>query len=169
MARTENPPFGRGETFFSIGAVSPNAPDVTVGTQLEGKEWVFEDINPTVTGHTTRTNRYVRCRVVRNRAGISLLPKRLVQFTSGSATQAAADGRNYGAQVDGYTATVNQRGYPVDEWLPSAGVPDKDLFWIVVDGPATVLTPLATASADFAVGDLVAALTAATSQATRSE
>jgi hypothetical protein len=55
----------------------------------------------------------------------------------------------------------------VDEWLPSAGVVDDDLFWIVRKGPTLVLTDLAGGAANVITsGANLVALTAATSQAT---
>jgi hypothetical protein len=148
MARDENPPFARGETFGTT--------DTAEGTELEGKEWVFEDRSPN--SLTARSNKYCRCRIVRNTSGISMLPKRIARFelTAG----------DYGAQADGYTTTTAAEGYPIDEYLPSAGVAANDLFWIVVDGPAVVLTSLADLTANLVAGDWVVAITAATSQAT---
>jgi hypothetical protein len=105
-----------------------------------------------------RTNRRVRCRCVRNVAAAALLPKRLVTFQK--------SGVYYGARVDGYLTTVGDRGFPVDEFLPAAGVPVNDLFWIVVRGPATVLTDLASLGATITVGDAVLGQTAVTSGAT---
>lgn len=160
MARNENPPFGRGDTFYNGATI--NSSDLG-GLNHEGKEWWFEDVNitqGTVGAHTLRTNRLVRCRCVRNVSGAALLPSRLVSFQ--------ASGINYGARVDGYADVTAQRGYPVDEWLPAAGVPNNDLFWIVIEGPALCLTPLV--NTDFngtvAEGQVMVALTAATSGAT---
>lgn len=153
MARDENPPFGLGETFY--GGETIDANDLG-GVNLEGKEWVFEDINPVTGAH--RTGRSKRCRIVRNVSGVALLPKRLVRFQ--------ASGTNYGSRVDGYTHVPSQEGYPVDEWLPAAGVPANDLFWIVLEGPAVcILTrDAALDGAVVAVGNWVVAETAATSQ-----
>lgn len=160
MARVDSPPFERGQTWYNGGTIDSNN---LGGLQHEGKEWVFEDIdlyNSAKTGaKPARTNRFVRCRVVRNVSGINLLPKRLVRFQK--------SGVNYGARVDGYTATTAERGYPVDEYLPAAGVVNNDLFWIVVDGPAMILMPIAPGDiANMTEGDPLVALTAATSQAT---
>lgn len=150
MARDENPPFDRGSTYFNGGTVSS-----TDGSHLEGREWVFEDIDPT--NRTLRTSHPVRVKVVRNTSGIALLPKRIVRFE--------ADGLDYGARVDGYTRLTAARGYLVDEFLPAAGVPANDLFYIVIEGPAMALTDLAAVDT-ISVGDKLVALTAATSQAT---
>jgi hypothetical protein len=150
MARDENPPFGRGETWYNGGTATTSDP-----TAVVGKEWVFEDINPNT--KAVRSNKHVKCRAVRNNSGISLLPRRIAQFslTAGS----------FSHEVTGYTTTVAQRGYLVDEFLPSTGVPDKDVFWIVIEGPAEGISDLATADT-IAVGDKLVALTAITSQAT---
>ncbi len=156
MARQENPPFSRGETIYN-GATIDTAD--LMGADILGKEWVFEDIDPT-DPTVRRTSRYVRCRLVRNVGAIALLPKRMVRF------QATA-GDSYGAEVDGYTTTTGERGYPLDEWLPSAGLLVNDVGWIVVEGPAVVVTALANGQGNsIAVGDPLMSLTAATSGAT---
>lgn len=150
MARNESPPFDRGETWFSgVGATT------TDPTAVVGKEWLFEDVNPTT--RAVRSNKYVRCRAVRNVSGIALLPRRLASFK--------ASAGSYGLEVDGYSTTTAARGYPVDEYLPSTGVSANDVFWIVVDGPAEALTDIASVDT-INVGDTLVALTAVTSQAT---
>jgi hypothetical protein len=153
MARDENPPFDRGHTYYDGETIDTN--DLG-GVNLEGKEWVFEDVHPT-TG-VARTGRSVRCRIVRNTSGANMLPKLLARFET--------DGTEYGSRVDGYTATLAQEGYPIDEYLPAAGVPTNDLFWIVIEGPATCITTQLPAadSTVFSVGDWVVAETAVTSQ-----
>jgi len=156
MARDENPPFERGETFYNGATIT--ATDLG-GVNLEGMEWVFNDVNPN-TG-AVRSEKYVRCRCVRNTSGIALLPKRLVRFE-----QDASNPDEYGRRVDGYTTTTAEEGYPVDEYLGTAGVPANDLFWIIVGGPAVVLSSLSDMTADVTSGDWVVAITAATSQAT---
>ena len=150
MARNENPPFGRGETYFSgVGATTTDPQGII------GKEWVFEDNNPNT--KAVRSNKSVRCRAVRNSSGIALLPRRIAQFslTAGS----------FSHEVTGYTTTTAQRGYLIDEFLPATGVANNDVFWIVIEGPAEGITDLATADT-IAIGDKLVALTAATSQAT---
>lgn len=162
MPRTENPPFARGETFYQGRTIDTN--DLG-GLQHEGKVWEFEDIDlsvGTVGAKPARTNRTVKCLCVRNVSGIALLPKRLVVFQT-----AGTDGRYAAGRVAGYTSVTNQRGYPVDEWLPAAGVPNNDLFWIVIEGPSLCITDLAPGAGNLiSVGSFVDALTAATSGAT---
>ena len=156
------PPFERGSTFYNGSTI--NSSDLG-GLQFEGKKWAFEDL--TYTGTTgakaRRSNRTVTCMCVRNVSGIALLPKRLARLQ-----RTGTDGRFFLGRADGYGfATAEYGVFPVDEWLPAAGVPNNDLFWVVIEGPATVLSDLApAASGVFNVGDAVVALTAATSQAT---
>lgn len=165
MARNENPPFAVGFTFYDGGTI-----DTTNygGLEYEGTLWQEEDWNltqfpaSTVGTRQARTARRRVLMIVRNVSGIALLPKRLVSLQKGG-----TDGRYLIGRVDGYTTTDGQEGFPVDEYLPAAGVPNGDLFYVVVAGPATVTTDLAGAGNDVInVGDIVTALTAVTSQAT---
>ena len=149
-----SPPFGRGET-AGVSAV-------TDLVNLEGMEFTFQDINWTSSDSTKprRTSKQVVCRCVRNVSGIALLGARLAVYSTTSGT--------YGNRVDGYGSTTAQKiAGVVDEFLPSGGVADKDLFWIAVEGPSSCLTNIASLGANnIAVGGPVVALTAATSQAT---
>jgi hypothetical protein len=157
MARDDSPPFERGSTWYNGGTIDSNN---LGGAQHEGKIWVFEDINVTpgtAGAKPTRSNRPVKCMCVRNVSGIALLPKRLVRLQK--------SGLFFLGRVDGYTTVTAEQGWPVDEYLPAAGVPNNDLFWVVIDGPAMCLTDIA-AGISVVVGDIVVALTAATSQAT---
>lgn len=120
----------------------------------EGMECVFEYTSPTSPA-LQRDGRFVRCRLVRNVSGITLTGKRLVKY--------AATAGVYGTRVDGYCNVTAERVAGVtDEFLPSSGVPDGDLFWIVVEGPTVCKMPQ-TAVADIAVGNRLVALTAAAS------
>jgi hypothetical protein len=165
MARDENPPFNRGETFFGVGGVVNTVNQDPL--QLIGHDWEFEDIiwslAGTVGAKQLRTQRRVTCRVVKNVSGINLLPSRAVNMQT-----TGADGRTFENSVDGYASASGAFvGGIVDEWLPAAGVAPNDFFYIVTKGPTTCLTDLAAGATDvFTVGMIVAALTAATSQAT---
>jgi hypothetical protein len=166
MARNENPPFSRGETFNNGGTITADASTgLYGGYEHEGKIWEFEDLvynqSGVVGSKQQRTNRMVKCMAVRNVSGIALLPSRLVSLQKGG-----TDGRFVLGRADGYSmAFAGSLVAVVDEWLPAAGVPDKDLFWAVVAGPTTVTTDPAgtTATNVFAVGDEIVALTAAAS------
>lgn len=152
MARDENPPFDRGHTYYDGETIDTNN---LGGENLEGKEWVFEDVNPN-TG-VARTGRSVRCRIVRNASGINLLPKRIAQLDTTTAG-------NYPGTALGYVNTTAGEGFPIDEYLPSAGVPNGDLFWIVIDGPAVVTTAVeADLTNVIAIGGWVVGVTAAAS------
>lgn len=152
MPRLENPPFPRGEYVTDVDAFAHRI----------GEVWEFDDLDLSVSGgvKTHRSNKQVLCRLVKNESGAALLPKRL-----GSYSTTAGE---YGNVIDGYTTTDYAEGAPIDEWLPAAGVPDQAFFWIVVKGPATVLTPLAGAgfNGDITVGQRLVALTAVTAGAT---
>lgn len=157
-----NPPFARGSTYYN-GTTIDTAN--LGGVNHEGKVWEFEDVDYSTasTGiRQIRSNRRIKCMCVRNVSGIALLPKRLanLQITG-------TDGKYALGRADGYTTLTGQRGYPIDEYLPAAGVPANDLFWVVVEGPALIKTDLAAGANNvFTVGLYVAALTAVTSQAT---
>lgn len=133
MAKKENPPFERGQTFFQGGTV--NATD---GANLEGSLWSFPDIDISTQGAKgARSNREVICMVVRNKTGSAMLPKLIAKL------KIDGSGYEYLGQVNGYATTVGERGYPIDEFLPAAGVPDNDLFYVVVSGPAMCTTAAA--------------------------
>lgn len=147
MSKQDTPPWERGATFYNGGTIDANNYG---GVNLEGKEWEIED---TIRG----TGMYIRLRVVRNVAAIALRPKRLVSFAAGY----------LGLRVNGYCDVSPEPGYPVDELLPAAGVPVGDLFYIVVQGPALVLTDIASgAGSVINQNDPLVSLTAATSGAT---
>ena len=95
---------------------------------------------------------------MRNEAGITLEPKRAVKWQAGYR----------GTRVDGYcSSTAEECAGVVDDQLSSSGVAANDLFYIVRNGPCFVKTDLAGGAANvIAEGDLLVALTAASSQAT---
>ena len=155
MARDESAPFARGETFangnFEI-LNAANGPFGLGGINLEGKEFVFEPnadaTTPTYAQLGADPNgRPIRVKVVRNVSTINLKPKRLVRY------QLATTGINLETRVDGYTAAVTDiPAGMVDEFLPAAGVPPQDLFYLVIDGP-TVGTSLTTGTVAINQGD----------------
>lgn len=149
MARNENPPFQRGQT-WQMG----NTPAVTDAMNLVGKTWLFEDLDYNASMATSgsakpaRTNRYVKCMIVRNTSGGALLPKLIAKMkTDGS-------GKEFCAEIMGYATTVGELGFPIDEFLPAAGVPANALCWVVVGGPATV-TSAAAGDTTIGIGERV--------------
>lgn len=105
----------------------------------------------------TRSNRFAGAVLVRNASGIYLLPGRAVVWKAGYR----------GRRVDGYSSVAAQEiAGIVDDQLPATGVAPDDLFWLFRTGPCTVKTPLAGNGGNvFAEGDVLVALTAASSQA----
>jgi hypothetical protein len=149
MSLYVDPPFSLGQT---LGVSSTSD-----GTGWVGTVKVFPDVNPT-TG-VIRSNRVKKCVAVRNTSAAALLPKRVVRFAVGTAGTAVF------SAVDGYTAVGNNEAVGVvDEFLPSAGVAVNDVFWVTVDGPTEVAGALSGTA--IAVGDRLAAITAATTGAT---
>lgn len=159
MAHMENPPFERGATFYNGATIDTSN---LAGLNIEGTIWEFPDLDYSQQGaKPARTNRTVKCMAVRNKSADVILPKRLVTLQ--------LSGTFYTSRVNGYACTTACRAFPVDEFISSAGCPVNDICWIVLEGPATVMTDLAGAVTNvFAVGDAVVALTAATSGATTS-
>lgn len=158
MARDESAPFARGETFYGLGgAVDPLLGPG--GINLEGKTFLLETpaINQYGAGPITAdpAGRKVWVRVVRNRSAINLLPRRVVRHAIGT----PAVGTGLGTGVDGYVYQVTD--YPagvVDEFLPAAGVPPGDLFYVVTNGPTQVISAT-TGSISIAAGAQIAATT----------
>lgn len=143
MSLYVDPPFALGQT---LGVSS-----ATDGTGWVGAVKVFPDVNP-ATGKV-RSNRLKTCIAVRNTSGQALKPKRAVAFASGSYSE-----------VSGYTRLTNDTvAGIVDEFLPSGGVAANDVFWVTIAGPTEVFV-----SQTVAVGDILAAVTAHTTNATDS-
>lgn len=127
----------------------------TTSLALEGIRKVFKDLDYSGSGvgsRAPRTGGEVICRLVRNVSGRTLLPKMCVVWKAGY----------IGTRVDGFSATESGvvAGI-VDEWLPSTGVANNDLFWLAVKGPSLCLK--ASESATIAYDNWVAAITAAAS------
>jgi hypothetical protein len=146
----------RGKT-YSGG--TPSSIGQSVG--LEGYIQEFKDEVRTGNGVLSqRSGQVTKAMLVRNVSGFALLPGRSVAWATGYR----------GRRVNGYTATTAQEvaGY-VDDKLPSTGVADDDLFWLLRKGPALIKTPNAGGAGNvFAEGDVLVALTAVTTGAVTS-
>jgi hypothetical protein len=128
----------RGETGYGGETIDSN--NLLFGDQIGGVR-AFPDINPS-TG-VVNSGLETVAMLCRNKIGSALLPGQAVLLS---------------ATVIGETgATVTQTGTPnvffgiVDEYLPSAGVPANDIFWLVLRGPTT---PLITTSGGVSAGQL---------------
>lgn len=163
----DNLPFPRGTTYLAnCGTLTSTMADQWVGQEYEVLDWDFS-ANP----RTLRSNRKVRVRVVRNVSGVALPPKRLVTLARDNAKNVtgatAVAGVAGSTQVGGIARLPTVKTYPVDEWLPTAGVPANDLFYIVIRGPAIVMGSVANYTTAIAAGDILhSALTATTSAVT---
>lgn len=170
MSKMELLPFAIGQTAFTGLAASAYAS--TDKAEIEGREFLVEDLDystspakPRAFFGSSGANRFKRIRVVRNVTGLAVLSRQAVIFK----------GANYGQQVDGFCNLLAQETYLADEFLPAAGVPNNDLFYITVDGCAEFLTSVAgdatnvitaaTAGANAGAGNWLVALTAAASTA----
>jgi hypothetical protein len=163
MGLQVDPPFGLGQTWFSLGSGESIKNDsyhgiqssAAYGDNFTGVVKEFTDVNP-VTGQV-RTNRRKVCVAVKNSSGFALLPKRVVTFSTTA-------GKLF-SEVTGYSAVANEeRVGVVDEWLPPSGVTANDIFWVTVDGPTEVTAALS--GTDLAAGGRLAAIVAATNGAT---
>jgi hypothetical protein len=153
---SEAPPFPRGTTALANLGQTLTSTDAA---QWLGRVVAFPNFNWAAKPATPRGGGgdIVYCLVVRNTSGHKLLPKFLAQV---SPTFECA----------GYTASGGGEGYPIDEFLnPTDGVPVNDLFYVVIEGPARCLLDIAATNGNLlAVGDWIAALTAAASTAATS-
>lgn len=153
----------RGGTFFEGRAVPGTSGSFEVHP-LEGTTRLFPDSLPNTTGSSVRilrSGRKVKAVLVRNDSGVTLLPKRAVTWKAGQ----------LGKRVGGYSRlTATMIAGIVDDQLPSSGVRDGDLFWLIVEGPCVVVTP--DAGSDFGVditeGAALYSLTSTTANATAS-
>lgn len=154
ITRDAELPFQRGQVYLDTA-------DTTSGQGMLGNRFSVKDYDYTTQpsgAKGLRTNRFVQLMPVRNVSGIALLPRRNVVFKAGK----------FGLEVDGYGTTDNAEfAGVVDEYLPSTGAAANSIFYIVVEGPTTILTNLANGETNsFAEGARLGVLTAATSQAT---
>lgn len=147
-------PWAIGSTFFNGGTA-----DATSGGNWEGREFLIPALNyssaqtPPLSGLTG--HEMVRIKIVRNVSGVALLPGLLVVYKASVP----------GGQVDGYTrVSPTLPAGVVDPYLPAAGVPNNDLFYIVTEGLVLAkFTATASEAAALAAGDFLHTVTAAAS------
>lgn len=156
MGRFNDQPFPRGNTWYNGGYI-PNflspPPDYSGqpgGFNLEGKEYEFED-------ETYGTGFYVKVRCVRNNSGINIKPGQLCTFTTTYVDNVTIV--SYGTCVGSVCTTEAADAFPADEFLPPAGVPQGDLFYVVVKGPCLLTTDTSLAAA-ITAGEKVVACSA---------
>ena len=163
MSRDNDQPFGRGLTWYNGDPIPnflsppPYYSGQPGGFNYEGREYVFSDGDVQEDDHQGYgTGFYIKVRCVRNNAGYNIKPGQLCTFTT-----TYVDGTTVvplGTCVGGVTDTLAVGPcYPADEYLPAAGVPNGDLFYIVVEGPCMVTLAANNAQAITAGQKLVSA------------
>lgn len=142
---TTDPGFPRGST---LGITTSNTYDAQVGdgSHILGVHKVFLDTNPATQSVTT--NETVECIAVKNTSGGALLPKTLVKFKLAATL----------TEVDAAADNSHVRVGVVDEYLPAAGVPNNEVFWVVVRGPTTILKTSGTGE-EITAGEFVSVAT----------
>lgn len=145
---TADPGFARGQT---LGITSTNTYDAQVGdgSHVLGVRKIFRDENPR-TGQLL-SNRTVECVCVKNTSGSAILPGTLVKFKDSALL----------TEVDGGAVSATLLMGVADEYLPTAGVPNNEVFWVVVNGPSTVTKTSTSVSAGAAYGPSATAGSAA--------
>lgn len=143
----------RGKTYLT-GPQRTADSTYTTSVALEGILKTFKDLDYSGTARVKapRTGGEVVCRLVRNASGRTLLPKMAVVWKPGFIGTRIA---YFSATESGPVAGI------VDEWLPSGGVANNDLFWLAVRGPSLCLKESSTTAINY--DDWVAAITAAAS------
>ena len=159
MSRDADLPFPIGETLYNGSTIDTNN---LMGGEFIGRKYIVEDIDYASTNVGVKPKRSNRSRVimaVRNDTGVAVLPKRIVTLKKGAG--------EFLGEVDGYADFLGEaHAYPADEFMPAAGAPNNDVFWVVLEGPAMTLTPSAwpaTSPNDITIGDEICAQTAADS------
>jgi len=144
---TADPGFARGQTLgITIAAYES---DVGDGSNVTGTRKVFRDEDPK-TG-VLKSNRTVECIAVKNTSGSAILPGAVAKFKNAALL----------TEVDGLAVADTTLMGVVDEYLPAAGVPNNEVFWLVVRGPSTVTKTATSVAAGAAYGPSATAGSAA--------
>jgi hypothetical protein len=99
-------------------------------THLLGRIGVFDDLSRTAAGvPNVLTGLPIKARWVKNNSGGALLPGEIVTCQAGY----------QGQYVDAKCGAAGVGAGVVDPYLPSAGVADGYHFWMVIEGPVSVL------------------------------
>ena len=135
---TADPGFARGQTLgVTVTMYEAENGD---GSTVVGVRKVFRDEDPK-TG-ALKSNRTVECIAVKNTSGSALLPGAVAKFKDAAIL----------SEVDGLATTSTALMGIVDEYLPSAGVANNEVFWLVIRGPSTVTKTATSVSAGASYG-----------------
>jgi hypothetical protein len=151
----------RGQTRFH-----GNTPEVDdASTREEGAEYEIADLqwNSAAIAKPPRIpNAICKVRKVRNLTGATQQGKQMARMMK----EAARPGSFYGRFDSLITAITDTPCYPIDEYLPSAGVVANDLCYVCVEGPSECITGLAAdATNSIAAGAVVVGLVGSTTSA----
>lgn len=138
-------PFDLGSTF---AGTRPSSGEL-INSDLEGQEFNFpisKKIASALGMKGRTTGRQIRARIMRNTTGAALLGKRLARVAPTSVANSTKVTAYAGIEGEGYV-------FPIDPFLPAAGVADDDLFYVILRGPVGLLTPKT-------IGDIDAAIVA---------
>lgn len=139
MARYEEPPFARGETYFNGSVIDISNLSDLGGLSYEGREYEVEDSQ-----HGSGS--VVRLRVVRNMNATAV--------TGGQTLLHDSTAGKWNCRVNGLSTALADPVLVADELQLSSGVPQYDLFYVVVDGPVKLNQPASVAAA-LTIGDRV--------------
>lgn len=135
---TADPGFARGQVLGILWkAYDSESGD---GSHALGARKVFRDEDPK-TGKLL-SNATVECICVKNTSGSALLPGAVAKFKAAAIL----------SEVDGLATTSTALMGVVDEYLPAAGVPNNEVFWLVVRGPSAVTKTTVAVNAGTAYG-----------------
>lgn len=151
-------------------------PPFELGTTYKGKDDDGNLINPhwlgqvhefpynNTSGSQVRGNRKrlsgrtILAVALRNESGLTLYGKHLARLTRTA-------GYSLLESVDGYAAALAEKDVVIiDPGLATGGVADDDIFWGIIGGPTTILTPEdgSAFNGNIAVGEPLVGATAAT-------
>jgi hypothetical protein len=138
---TADPGFARGQTLgLAVPSGTYYGPFNADGLGVIGARKLFRDENPQ-TG-VLNSNHTVECVAVKNTSGNPLLPGEVVKFKAAALL----------TEVDAKAVAADVFLGVVDEYLPAAGVPNNEVFWVVVNGPSTVTKTASSVSAGATLG-----------------
>jgi hypothetical protein len=151
------PPFPLNETYKG-----KDSDGNLVNQEMLGKIY-FHPVKGSTDSAGRPVGRPVKAMIVRNESGVALLGKRVAKLT-------ATAGYAGLTSIDGYATVLATGRHAFLPNLPSAGVADDDLCWVVLEGPTTVLTAIDGADFNGAItaGNPLVNATGTTTQATTS-
>lgn len=141
-------------------AISGQNSDGTLkNEEFLGGTRVFQHFNNygTSSPQLRRSGHEIKAILLRNTSGGALLGGNLARLNDAAVANGSDDRDDLITEAEGYvTAAYHRSCVLIDPWLPTAGVPDDDLFWGIICGPAPGRSPqdAANANGDAATNDI---------------